>query len=300
MNLAETLDRTARGRARFAALSLGDEVTSFAEVDGWSRRVAGLLAAHGRARRGPGGPGAARTCRSSPPLYYGILRLGAVVVPMCPTLPEDDAASTACSDSGAGVVVAWETARDDGRAGRCASLGVPVWVLGPGGLADLVVGRRPARGGRAPRRRRRGRDRLHRQAPDRATRRRRDHARQPAAQLRVRGQRPGAAHLPGRGARRRCRCATPFGQTAGLNASVRAGACLVLVAASRRRGGAGDAAASARVTVMEGGAGAVRRDACATATGTATTCRALRVCVSGLAADAGRRCCSRSRTPSTA
>ena len=44
MNLAENLDRTARARGRFAAVTLEDEGTTFGEVDLLSRRVAGFLA----------------------------------------------------------------------------------------------------------------------------------------------------------------------------------------------------------------------------------------------------------------
>ena len=135
MNLAENLDRTARARGRFAALSLGGEVTSFGEVDRWSRRVAGFLAGNG-VRAGDRVGLVLPDVLEFAALYYGILRLGAVVVPMSPSLSEQDMHHR-LRDSGARALVAGATTSEPvGSAAR--SLGVVVWLLGPGGLADLV------------------------------------------------------------------------------------------------------------------------------------------------------------------
>jgi long-chain acyl-CoA synthetase len=135
VNLAETLDRTARSRGRFAALTLGTEVISFGEVDHSSRRVAGFLANSGVqvgdrvALMLPDVPDFAA-------LYYGILRLGAVVVPVSPSLPERDVEHR-LRDSGARVLVASATRRRSvGPVAR--SLGVTAWWLGPAGIPDLV------------------------------------------------------------------------------------------------------------------------------------------------------------------
>ena len=104
MNLAENLDRTSRARGRSSALTLGDSVTSFADLDLGSRRVAGFLDERG-VRPGdrvgvvvPDEPAFAV-------LYYGILRLGAVVVPLDPSLDEHELRHLLL-DSGAGVLVA--------------------------------------------------------------------------------------------------------------------------------------------------------------------------------------------------
>ena len=135
MNLAETLERTARARGRSPAITLGDRATSFGEVDRWSRRVAGFLAERGiRAgdRVGLVLPDAVEFAA----LYYGILRLGAVVVPMSPLLTEHEI-HLRLADSGASAVVAWETTRT--RVISAAQpLGVVVWLLEPAGLPDLL------------------------------------------------------------------------------------------------------------------------------------------------------------------
>jgi long-chain acyl-CoA synthetase len=135
VNLAENLDRTARARGRFAALAVGDEVVSFSEVDRWSRRVAGFLAEHGLRV----GDRVALVLPDVPEfaaLYYGILRFGAVVVPMSPHLSEEgvhhrlrDSGSRAVITSAASRAVVVPVAR---------SLGVLAWSLEAGGLADLL------------------------------------------------------------------------------------------------------------------------------------------------------------------
>ncbi len=135
MNLAENLDRTARARGRFAALAVGDEVVSFGEVDRWSRRVAGFLAEHGLRV----GDRVALVLPDVPEfaaLYYGILRFGAVVVPMSPHLSEEgvhhrlrDSGSRAVVTSAASRAVVVPVAR---------SLGVLAWSLEAGGLTELL------------------------------------------------------------------------------------------------------------------------------------------------------------------
>jgi long-chain acyl-CoA synthetase len=135
MNLAENLDRTARTRGRFAAVTLEDAVTSFGEVDRWSRRVAGFLADHG-VRTGDRVALVLPDVLEYAALYYGILRLGAVVVPLSPLLTEP-ALRHHLQDSGATAVVAWAGARSAVEP-AATSLGVVVWLLGPGGLPDLL------------------------------------------------------------------------------------------------------------------------------------------------------------------
>ncbi|MBB6629822.1 AMP-binding protein [Nocardioides sp. KIGAM211] len=135
MNLAENLDRTARARGRSAAVTLGETALSYADLDLASRRVAGLLAV-----RGVGvGDRVALVLPDVPEftaLYYGILRLGAVVVPMSPRLAEHEV-GLRLRDSGAGTVVVVPS----GRAAvepLARTLGVLVVVLGPDGLPGLL------------------------------------------------------------------------------------------------------------------------------------------------------------------
>ena len=135
MNLAESLDRTARSRGPFAAVAFGDEVTSFGEVDRSSRRVAGFLADHGL-RAGDRVGLMLPDVPEFAALYYGILRLGAVVVPMSPSLPEGGVRHR-LHDSGAHALVALAASRASiGPVAR--SLGVVVWWLESGGLHDLL------------------------------------------------------------------------------------------------------------------------------------------------------------------
>ncbi len=140
MNLAENLDRTFRARGRSAALSFGEEVTTFAVLDRWSRGVAGLLTDHGIAP----GDRVGLVVPSVPEfagLYYGVLRLGAVVVPLHPLLPERGLRDH-LADSGARLVVAWDSSGEAVEPAARA-LGVPMLVLGRSGLPQLVESHPP-------------------------------------------------------------------------------------------------------------------------------------------------------------
>jgi long-chain acyl-CoA synthetase len=137
VNLAENLDRTARARGRSAAMTVGDEATSFAELDLWSRGVAGLLADHGVIS----GDRVGLVLPNVPEfaaVYYGILRLGAVVVPMNPLLKEREVRHR-LEDSGARLVVAWASSVE-AVAPAARSLGAVTLALVPSGLPELVGG----------------------------------------------------------------------------------------------------------------------------------------------------------------
>ncbi len=246
MNLAENLERTARARGRFAALSLGGEVTSFGEVDRWSRRVAGFLAGNG-VRAGDRVGLVLPDVLEFAALYYGILRLGAVVVPMSPSLSEQDMHHR-LRDSGARALVASATTREPVRS-AAGSLGVAVWLLGPGGLADLVGDAAPV---------------------DLAEPRSADDV---AVIVYTAGttREPRGAAITHGNLLRSCEAVVndllhltsedvvligwplshSFGQSAGLNAAVRAGACLVLLAQLNPEA-ALETVRDRWVTVMEG------------------------------------------------
>jgi long-chain acyl-CoA synthetase len=92
VNLAENLERTARARGRSAALTVDDRVTTFAELDRDSRAVAGLLTSRGvlpRDRVGIVLPDVPEFAA----LYYGVLRVGAIVVALDPGLTELEVAA---------------------------------------------------------------------------------------------------------------------------------------------------------------------------------------------------------------
>ncbi len=224
VNLAESLDRTARARGRFAALALGDEVTTFGEVERSSRLVAGFLAGNG-VHTGDRVGLVLADVPDFAALYYGILRLGAVVVPMSPLLPEWGVHHR-LADSGACAVVVGSTSHASASP-AAESLGIAAWLLEPGGLPDLLVGAFPHEGI------------VPRNADDVAV---------IVYTAGITAEPRGAALTHGN-LMRNCEVVVndllqltsedvvlggfslshPFGQTVGLNAAVRAGACLVLL-----------------------------------------------------------------------
>ena len=224
MNLAENLDRTARARGRFAALVLGDEVTSFGEVERWSRRVAGFLAGSG-VRTGDRVGLVLADVLEFAALYYGILRLGAVVVPVSPHLSPRGVRHLLADSGARGVVVGAQGRASVAPAAR--ALGIDTWLLETGGLADLV--------GDATER-------------DQIVPRGADDVAVIVYTAGVTGESRGATLTHGN-LLRNCEfvvndllqltsedvvlggfpLSSSFGQTTGLNAAVRAGACLVLL-----------------------------------------------------------------------
>ena len=80
-NLASILTDSAERDAEHVAIKLDDAVLTYAALDGASAHVAGLLAEHGV---GPGDRVGIMLPNVPyfPVIYYGILRAGAVVVPM--------------------------------------------------------------------------------------------------------------------------------------------------------------------------------------------------------------------------
>jgi long-chain acyl-CoA synthetase len=202
-----------------------DSVTSFAELDDTSRRVAGFLAAHG-VRPGDRVGLVVPNVPEFAFLYYGILRLGAVVVPLDPTLDESGLIDL-LQDADAVVLVA-SAARRQAAVPAARSLGVALLVFEPGALGDLLADA-PARDGVEPR------------SPG-----------DTAVILHTSGTtgQPKSAELTHGNLVRNCEVVVndllqltsedvvfgglplfhSFGQTAGLNAAVRAGACLALLA----------------------------------------------------------------------
>jgi long-chain acyl-CoA synthetase len=102
-----------------AAVRLDDLVLTYEGLDERSARVAGLLAARGV---GPGDrvglmlPNVAQF----PPLYYGVLRAGAVVVPMNPLLKAREV-EYYLDDSGARLIFAWHAVAGEAAKGAEAA-----------------------------------------------------------------------------------------------------------------------------------------------------------------------------------
>jgi long-chain acyl-CoA synthetase len=126
VNLATNLLRTADRFADRPAVRLDDTVLTYRDLCDRSGRVAALLAARGI---GPGDRVAVMlpNVPQFAVVYYGILRAGAVVVPMNPLLKEREVAYY-LGDSAASLIVAWPAGGDDATAGA-AKAGVPALVV---------------------------------------------------------------------------------------------------------------------------------------------------------------------------
>ena len=101
---------------------------TYQALDGAASLAAGLLRAKGV---GPGDRVGLQLPNVPyfPAVYFGAMRLGAVVVPMNPLLKADEVAYH-LSDSGAGVMVGWHGFEADCRAG-CESAGAECVLVTP-------------------------------------------------------------------------------------------------------------------------------------------------------------------------
>jgi len=141
MNLATLLTRTAADLPDRPALRLDEDVETFRDVDLASARVAALLAAH---QIGPGD----RVGVMLPNVpefalvYYGVLRAGAVVVPMNPLLKAREVAYY-LSDSEARLIFAWHDAAEEAAEGA-GSAGTEIVVVDPASFRQELAGHLPA------------------------------------------------------------------------------------------------------------------------------------------------------------
>jgi long-chain acyl-CoA synthetase len=139
-NLARNLTASAERFGDRVAQRLDDAEVSYAGLDGASARVAGLLAAKGV---GPGD----RVGIMLPnvpyfaAVYYGILRLGAVVVPMNVLLKGREV-SFYLRDPEARVVFAWHGFAEAAQQGA-AEAGAECVLVEPGGFEQLLAGGEP-------------------------------------------------------------------------------------------------------------------------------------------------------------
>jgi long-chain acyl-CoA synthetase len=118
------------------AVKLDDLVLSYGALDAGVARAAGLL-------RGMGVAAGDRVGMQLPNVpyfpivYYGALRIGAIVVPMNPLLKEREVAYH-LSDSGARVVVAWHGFADAASAGS-EKAGAECVIVAPGEFDNLLA-----------------------------------------------------------------------------------------------------------------------------------------------------------------
>jgi long-chain acyl-CoA synthetase len=135
MNLANNLVRSANRYPDRPAVRLDATVLTYAALDDASARAAGLLRRHGV----QAGDRVAVMLPNLPEfavVYYAVLRAGAVVVPMNPLLKEREVAYY-LDDAGARLIVAWTGCAAEAAAGASRA-GVPGLVVGDG-FADLLA-----------------------------------------------------------------------------------------------------------------------------------------------------------------
>ena len=141
MNLASNVLRSASTWPDRPALRLGDDVVSYGTLDEQSARVAGLLDDRGV---GPGdrvGMMLANTLEFAP-VYFGVLRAGAVVVPMNPLLKAREVAYY-LGDSGARVMFVGSAFAEQAQAGAERAEADAV-VVGPDSWDEVMATATPA------------------------------------------------------------------------------------------------------------------------------------------------------------
>ncbi|MGY3790677.1 long-chain-fatty-acid--CoA ligase [Streptomyces antibioticus] len=139
-NLAQFLEETAGRQPERPALRFAGQVTDYAELNERSARAAALLRAEGIRP----GDRVALMLPNVPEfvvLYYGILRAGAVVVPMNPLLKTRET-EYHLDDSGAALLFEWHQAPGEGAQGAAAA-GVRHLAVEPAAFAELLAGHEP-------------------------------------------------------------------------------------------------------------------------------------------------------------
>ena len=134
-NLASILTDSAERDAEHVAIKLDDAVLTYAALDGASAHVAGLLAEHGV---GPGDRVGIMLPNVPyfPVFYYGVLRAGAVVVPMNVLLKRREVAFY-LNDSGAKLLFAWHGFAEDAESGA-EEAGAECIIVTPGEFEHTV------------------------------------------------------------------------------------------------------------------------------------------------------------------
>ncbi|HEV8567535.1 MAG TPA: long-chain fatty acid--CoA ligase [Actinoplanes sp.] len=141
MNLASNVVRSANTNADRAALRIGDDTLSFRELDQASARVAGLLQDRGVKPGDRVGIMLPNTPEFAV-VYYGVVRAGAVVVPMNPLLKAREVGYY-IGDSGARLMFVGQAFAAEAQAGAKQS-GAEAIVVDPGGFEEVLAATRPA------------------------------------------------------------------------------------------------------------------------------------------------------------
>jgi long-chain acyl-CoA synthetase len=135
MNLAGLLTASAERDPDHVAIKLDDIELSYAMLDGASAHLAGLLADHG-VQRGDRVGIMLPNVPYFPVVYYGVLRAGAIVVPMNVLLKKREVAYY-LSDSGAKLLFAWHGFAEDAQAGA-EQAGAECLLVEPGDFEQRV------------------------------------------------------------------------------------------------------------------------------------------------------------------
>jgi long-chain acyl-CoA synthetase len=135
-NLALDLREAAQMYPDRPAIRLDDTIITYAQLDDLSARAAGWLLGRGLQ---PGDPVGIMTPNVPhfPVFYYGVLRAGGAIVPMNPLLKAREVAHY-LGDSGARLVLAWETAASEATAGA-ATAGAEAVSVGEATLAEIAA-----------------------------------------------------------------------------------------------------------------------------------------------------------------
>jgi long-chain acyl-CoA synthetase len=134
-NLATILANSAASHPDRTAVRLDERALSYRELDELSARAASWLAGRGITPGDRVGLMAPNTLEFVE-LYYGILRAGAVVVPMNPLFKSREV-SYHLSDSGAALAFAWHGVADQATAGA-AGAGTDLVIIEPSELAGTL------------------------------------------------------------------------------------------------------------------------------------------------------------------
>jgi len=148
-NLATSLANTAGSHPDRIAVRLDERTLRYRDLDELSARVASWLLGRGITAGDRVGLMAPNTPEFIE-LYYGILRAGAVVVPMNPQFKSREV-DYYLADSAAALALAWHGVADQAAAGASRA-GTDLVVIEPADLADTLArsGPAPAVAGRAP------------------------------------------------------------------------------------------------------------------------------------------------------
>ena len=139
-NIAAWLTDRAASEPDLPALKQGDVVLTYAALDATAARCAGLLAERG-VRAGDRVAMTMPNVVYFPVVYYAILRLGAVVVPMNPLLKSGEIAFT-WNDSGARVAVVFALFAEEATK-AATTTGTDVVVVTPGDFDEQLAASEP-------------------------------------------------------------------------------------------------------------------------------------------------------------